>query len=100
MNWHTLTSEAELDELISKSENTPQVIFKHSTSCSISRVVKNRLDKGNINGIDAYFLDLIAYRSISNKVAERLGVTHESPQILLVKNGKAIYSESHYGITV
>ena len=101
MTWQSLTSELDFERLMDKSNIAPQVIFKHSTRCSISKVVKHRLDKSAIpDHAEFHFLDLIAYRSLSNKVADELGVTHESPQVLLIKNGKCIYHESHYGITM
>ena len=101
MEWIPLTAEAQLGELISKSATRPQVIFKHSTRCSISAVAMQRLRRGALpNDLDFYYLDLIAYRSLSNKVAEQFGVQHESPQILIIRNGGCVYDESHMGITV
>jgi bacillithiol system protein YtxJ len=99
MNWQFLNSEEQLDQLIRNSFVTPQLIFKHSTRCSISTVVKKRLEKSNIPGdITFHFLDLIAYRSLSNKIAEKLNVHHESPQVVLIKNGECVYDESHLAI--
>ena len=101
MNWIYLTDEAQLNEIISKSEAKPQVIFKHSTRCSISAVALQRLQKSQQpDGLDFYFLDLLAHRPLSNKVAEAFGVPHESPQILLIKDGKCIFDESHLGISM
>jgi bacillithiol system protein YtxJ len=101
MTWQLLTSEFDFAQLMDKSNTAPQVIFKHSTRCSISKVVKHRLDKSSApDHAEFHFLDLIAYRSLSNKVADQLGVVHESPQVLLIRNGKCIYHESHYGITM
>lgn len=101
MQWIQLTDEQQLNEIISKSSNKPQVIFKHSTRCSISAVALSRLQKGQQSGdVDFYFLDLIAYRSVSNKVAEVFNVQHESPQVLVIKNGSCIYDESHMGISM
>ena len=99
MNWINLTSEEELHQIKVNSNTKPQVIFKHSTRCSISSVAKNRLERSTQPGeIDFHFLDLIRYRPISNKIAEDFKVYHESPQILLIKNGECIYDESHSGI--
>jgi len=99
MNWKPLTEEADIETIISKSNSRPQVIFKHSTTCSISSVVKSRLDKGaTLENIDFYFLDLLRYRSVSNKVAETFNIHHESPQALIIKNGKCVYDESHMSI--
>ena len=101
MNWQPLTTEPQLKELIERSATVPQVIFKHSIRCSISTMVKGRLDRGKQpTGIDFHYLDLINYRSLSNKVADEFGVQHESPQVLLIKNGKSVYDESHNGISL
>jgi bacillithiol system protein YtxJ len=99
MNWINLVSEEQLAEIKANSATKPQVIFKHSTRCSISNVAKNRLEKSVApNDVDFYYLDLLNYRNISNKIAEDFSVYHESPQILLIKNGECVYDESHGGI--
>ena len=99
MNWIPLNQEAQLDEIIVNSNTIPQVIFKHSTRCSISSMAKNRLDRKEApEGIKFYYLDLIKYRSLSNKIAADFGVSHQSPQVLVINNGKCIYNESHSGI--
>lgn len=101
MDWISLENEDQLDQLINQSFTTPQLIFKHSTRCSISSMAKNRLDKKSTpEGIVFHYLDLIRYRDISNKIAHDLKVVHESPQVLLIKNGVCIYNESHSGITI
>ena len=99
MSWITLNSEEQLAQLVQQSFNKPQVIFKHSTRCPISTVIKNRLYKNEPPAeIDFYYLDLIAYRSLSNIIAEKFDVRHESPQVLLIKNGESIFDESHSAI--
>ena len=101
MNWINMTEENQLNELIVHSQTNPQVIFKHSTRCSISSVALRRLKGSNENTtINIYYLDLLQYRSLSNKVAEVFKEHHESPQILVIKNGECVYTESHLGITV
>ncbi len=96
MNWIELKSEDQVDDLIAKSKVKPQVIFKHSTRCSISAMAKSRLERANTpNNAEFYFLDLIAKRNLSNLVATQFNVYHESPQILVIKNGECIYDESH-----
>ena len=88
-----------MKQIIAKSQQKPQVIFKHSTRCSISAVALQRLQKAEQpSDIDFYFLDLIAHRDISNKVAQVFGVNHESPQVLLIKDGLCVFDESHLGI--
>ncbi len=99
MSWNILTTEQELDTIREKSNAKPQVIFKHSTRCSISSVIKTRLEKTNIpDHIDFYYLDLLAHRSLSNKISKVFDVYHESPQILLIQNGECTYDESHLSI--
>lgn len=99
MNWHVLNTEEQLTEIINKSHNKPQVIFKDSIRCSISSMVKSRLEKSvTPDTIDFHYLDLINYRLLSNKIAEDLDVYHESPQVLFLKDGECIYNESHMAI--
>ncbi len=99
MNWIPLRSIEDLEQVILLSEQKPQVIFKHSTRCSISSVAKNRLEKANApDDVPFHYLDLLSYRPLSNSIAAEFAVEHESPQILLIKNGKCIYNESHMGI--
>ncbi len=101
MNWIPLTDENEFAAILKKSSEKPQVIFKHSTRCSISSMAKSRLDKAETpDAVDFNYLDLISYRSLSNKIAEDLGVHHESPQVILIKNGECVYDESHSGIRI
>jgi bacillithiol system protein YtxJ len=99
MNWQILTTEQQLASIVQLSFTRPQVIFKHSTRCNISSTAKNRLEKsGAPEQIDFHFLDLLANRSLSNKIADDLNVHHESPQVLLLKNGECVYEESHLAI--
>lgn len=99
MNWKTLTSEEQLSEVNAVSAQQPVAIFKHSTRCSISSMAKARLERSvEPEGLTFYYLDLISYRPVSNKIAEIYQVPHESPQVLVIRNGECIYSESHGGI--
>jgi bacillithiol system protein YtxJ len=101
MNWLELNNEAQLDGIIEDSKNTPVLIFKHSTSCSISSMAINRLErawKDDVN-LKPYYLDLIRYRNISNLISNKLGIEHQSPQAIVIKNGEAIYNDSHMGIS-
>jgi bacillithiol system protein YtxJ len=101
MNWISLETEKDLEDIKEKSSAKPQVIFKHSTRCSISSMVKNRLERAAApEEIDFNILDLIANRSLSSKIAEEFFVEHESPQILIIKNGECVYDESHNGISM
>lgn len=99
MNWITLQTDQQLADLLQDSFSTPQLIYKHSTRCSLSSVIKSRLEKSKQpEHIRFHFLDLIAHRALSNKIAEDFKVHHESPQVLLIKNGECIYEESHMSI--
>jgi len=101
MNWIALTSEEQLEEIKEISRTKPVIILKHSTRCSISTMAKGRLDRAvQPEGVDFYYLDLLAYRSVSNKIADKFHVPHESPQILLIKNAECIYEETHNGINM
>lgn len=102
MNWKQLNTLNQLDEIVEKSALEPVVIFKHSTSCSISKMALSRLERSwnaAETPSDAYYLDLIAHRNISNSIAQKFDVVHESPQLIVIHKGKAIYDTSHMGIS-
>jgi len=102
MNWNSLTDQSQIDLLKKESASQPVLIFKHSPSCSISRATLDRLERNwnqeEMETLKPYYLDLLAYRSISNLVSEEFDVEHQSPQVLIIENGKAIYNNSHFGI--
>lgn len=98
MTWFPLENEQEFESLSKESFIKPQIIFKHSTRCSISTMVKNRIEKWKMDETEIFLLDLIKYRGLSNLIAEKFSVHHESPQILVLKNGNCIYNESHNAI--
>ena len=101
MNWKAFTNEEDLEAIKKRSNEKPQVIFKHSTRCSISSMAKGRLERSDAPmGVDFNYLDLIAHRNISAKIAEMFSVEHESPQILIIKNGECVYDESHNAISM
>ncbi len=98
-----LTLSVQLEEVLHESKSEPVVIFKHSTRCSISSVAKSRLESNwdfDIKQLPIYYLDLISYRNISNLIADNFEIEHESPQLILIKNGKCIYHQSHMSISV
>lgn len=100
-NWIHLTDIGQLEEIKSKSITKPQVIFKHSTRCGISRMVLNAFEKANDfnnSTVDFYYLDLLQYRNISNHISETFGVFHQSPQLLIIKNGVVVVHDSHGAI--
>ena len=101
MDWKNLTSIEQLDAIASESFKLPQVLFKHSTRCSISSMALNRLEGSTPPaGVDFYLLDLLQHRNISAAIAEKFKVHHESPQVLVVINGECAYDESHMGISM
>ncbi len=102
INWQNITTAEELETVINSSFNKNILIFKHSTRCIISRtVLKNfEADAKNetSNNIDFYFLDLLEHRNVSNEIAKRLNVEHQSPQVLLISNGICVFNASHEAI--
>ncbi len=101
LNWKPLETLSELTTIEKDSHQKPVLIFKHSTRCSISRMALKQFEADyNIDSskIDAYFLDLLNFRSVSNEIANKFLVEHQSPQLLLIKEGKCIYHASHSDI--
>lgn len=99
LNWIPLTSIEQLNEL--DSSEKPIGIFKHSTRCIVSSMAKKQLEQSFEfdSKIDMYYLDLIAYRSISNEIANRFHIRHESPQLIVLKNGNVVAHDSHSAIS-
>ncbi|GIZ08661.1 bacillithiol system redox-active protein YtxJ [Flavobacterium sp. UMI-01] len=100
INWIPLTDLTQLEEISAQSNEKPIAIFKHSTRCSISRMAlkqfENEFDLDE--KVSPYYLDLLEHREISNEIASKFGVFHQSPQLILIKDGKAIYDASHSDI--
>lgn len=101
MNWTPLNNEEQIANIQQKSFDVPQIIFKHSTRCSISNMALHRLEKAATPAnTNFYYLDLLNNRNISNQIAEVFQVHHESPQVLLIHKGNCVYDESHSGINM
>lgn len=103
IHWKALESEDQIEAIVARSHEAPCVIFKHSVRCNISYIAKHRLEQKwdfAPDVLEAYYLDLIAHRPVSASVAERFGVHHESPQLLLIRNGECTYDASHLDISV
>ena len=100
VGWRQLTDLGQLNEIIAESADKPVIIFKHSTRCSVSRMVlkqfENEFDLHE--KITPYFLDLLEHRDISNEIASRFVVFHQSPQLIVIKDGNAIFNDSHGSI--
>ena len=99
--WIQLSTENTLDEILESSLQKPVIIFKHSTRCSISSMALSRFERewDSSQHIQLFYLDLIAFRQLSNEISEVLNVEHQSPQLILLNQGKVIYTASHNGIS-
>ncbi len=101
LNWINLESEGQLNQAIEDSKEKAVVLFKHSTRCGISSMALDRLNSNSdlpSSEADFYYLDLLRFRPISNIISEKLSIQHESPQIILMRNGEITYHDSHNGI--
>jgi bacillithiol system protein YtxJ len=102
MKWNALKSVDQINTIRTESKNSPVLIFKHSTRCNISRTSLDRLERNwreeDMAGVRLYYLDLLAHREISNRLAEEFGVEHESPQVLIIKDERSTYDRSHFEI--
>jgi bacillithiol system protein YtxJ len=100
--WNQLESISRWEELLELSRQQPVLVFKHSTRCSISVMALDRINRkwepGTENSFSPWYLDLLNHREISNRIAADTGVEHQSPQLLLIKDGKCIKAESHQAI--
>jgi len=100
MQWTNITDGTQISEI--QKQTGYSLIFKHSTRCSVSMMAKRRFEMdwdALPEGTALYFLDLISYRDISAQIAETFQVHHESPQILLIKDGNCILDASHGDIS-
>lgn len=95
MKWIELNDINQLGEIANASQTRAQIIFKHSTQCNISA---DALAEMNRFEGEAWYLDLLAHRDISNQIAEQFQLRHQSPQVLVIKNNEVVYHESHWRI--
>ena len=104
MDWINLNSVEQLAEIDEKSKSKTQVIFKHSTRCSVStfakRILTGEWNEETQGKVDFYYLDLIAFRDVSNAIASRYSVIHESPQLLVINDGACSYNASHSDVSL
>jgi bacillithiol system protein YtxJ len=98
--WTKIIAVDQLDELFEK-DGRAKLVFKHSTRCSISSMALSRFEKEwpENTACDLFFLDLIAYRQLSDSIAQRCGVIHQSPQVIVMLNGELVHHNSHNGIS-
>ncbi|WP_439127777.1 bacillithiol system redox-active protein YtxJ [Polaribacter sp.] len=102
LNWIPLTTLEQLEEIKEQSKTESIFIFKHSTRCGISSMVIKQFEKlftEEHQNLKVYYLDLLSYRNISDEVGYSFQVTHQSPQLIVIKNGTAVHNASHYDIT-
>lgn len=102
MDWKSIQSENQINSIIEKSKDKPCLIFKHSTTCPISSMAKRRLEMNwdiSDKEIDVFYLDLLSYRSISNLIAQKFQIEHQSPQVLLIEDGICTFNTSHLDIS-
>lgn len=103
MNWNSLTDVSQLETIKEESFELPVLILKHSKTCSISATALNRLERNwkqeKVGDLKPYFLDLLANKSLSAQIASTFDVEHQSPQVLLIKDGVCIYSATHFDIS-
>ncbi len=98
-NWNPLIEENQLEEIVKTATNKTVAIFKHSTRCGISRSVLKQFERQNdLENIDFYFLDLLNFRNISNAIAQKFSVEHQSPQLIVLKDKKVVAHASHHSI--
>lgn len=99
--WHSISEEGEIAEILLSSNDKPQVIYKHSTRCATSFFALK-----NVQGLaeavrekaDFYMVDVIGQRRLSFQIAEQLGVRHESPQLIILKDGEVFWHGSHHNV--
>lgn len=102
INWIPLTSLDQLNEINEQSKTASVLLFKHSTRCGISSMVIKQFENLFLEEhkkVKVYYLDLLNYRDISNEIGVMFQVMHQSPQLIIVKNGVAVYNASHSEIT-
>ena len=102
INWIPLTSKEQLEEIKTESDAEAILIFKHSTRCGISSMVKRQFEglfAEEHQSLKVYYLDLLNYRTISNEIEEIFNVLHQSPQLIVIRNQTAVFNASHYDIT-
>lgn len=92
----------DFEQLLEQSKSAPVVIFKHSTQCAISDQAYQEFERFVQTAGELVFgmVLVIEDREVSNMIAARLGVRHESPQVILIENGRPKWNASHWRITI
>jgi len=98
VNWKNLTDLDQVDRILNDRTGQKHLLFKHSTRCGVSAMTKRQFEKEwaeENEDVDVWYLDLLNYRDISNAIAEKTGIYHQSPQAIALGNGEVCYSASH-----
>lgn len=101
VSWIALNSIEQIKEIQQYSYQQPLAVFKHSTRCGISRIIMRQFENSfdeSMRGLKVYYLDLLSYRDVSNEIASEFQVTHQSPQLIMIKDGIALENASHSAI--
>jgi bacillithiol system protein YtxJ len=99
-NFAPVTDAGELDELLARSHDAPVILFKHSTTCPISARAHRQMSELSNDVAGRISLVIVQRaRELSRRVAEQTGIQHESPQTIILRNGQAVWSASHFDIT-
>jgi bacillithiol system protein YtxJ len=96
MNWIEIKHLSQIDDIKHLSKDRKVIVFKHSTRCSISNLALSKFERNwNFDNITPFFIDLLNYRDISDKIAVIFNVEHQSPQLLVIENGQCVENASH-----
>lgn len=102
INWQPLTGEHDMNEIVELSHEKPVMIFKHSTRCGISFSALDKLveewNPEKSENLSAYMLDVISHNQFAREIGKFFGIPHQSPQVMIIDQGKVVYEQSHFGI--
>lgn len=101
VNWNLLESKSEVDEVLEQSKQRPQLLYKHSNRCGTCMFTKSEIENSSdeiLEHAEMHFIDVIRSRGVSDYIAEKLDIRHESPQAILLKNGQVLWHDSHSAI--
>ena len=102
INWEPLTANRQVGDIVSQSHDQPVMIFKHSTRCGVSfsalDTLVNEWNPDKVQNLETYMLDVLSHRDYAREVGKHFGIPHQSPQLLIIKEGECVYEQSHFGI--
>lgn len=102
MDWKQVLREEDVDELLDRSAEKAQILYKHSNRCATCFFAKKNIE--NIgselkNKAEYHLIDVIGQRSLSLHIQDKLGIQHESPQMFIIDKGQVVWSGSHHQVT-